>query len=490
MKRNHIKATIVAIAMRASGNVRNAMEAIDRGALGVAILNDENGRFLGLVTDGDIRRTLLGGKGLETPILEIANLHPLSARVGDAPAKVATMLSERSRFIPVLDEADRVVDLAYFDKRSHLPMADPTFGEKELSYVTECILSGWISSAGKFVTRFEDVFAEYCGTRYAVSVCNGTCALHLALLALDLEPGDEVIVPSLSFIATANAVRYTGARPVFVDSEPRTWNIDPARIEAVITPRTRAIMPVHLYGHPADMDTILEIASRHKLAVIEDAAEAHGALYKGKKVGGIGELGCFSFYGNKIITTGEGGMIVTNRKDLADKMRILRDHGMSPERRYWHPVLGYNYRLTNIQAAIGVAQMEKIDFLLAQKRAIAAAYASSIAQIAGLSAPVEEPWARGVYWLNSFLVDEAKFGMSRDTLMSQLKAKAIETRPVFPCIHKQPIYENGESLPVAEHLSNHGLSLPSAANLTLGEVDRVVAMLREVSSSAGKSGNA
>lgn len=485
MNEQEIGAMIARLTIAENGTIREAMETIDRGAMGVALLCRTNGRFVGMVTDGDIRRALLSGKGLEARVIDIANLNPVTLLAGADSTRANEKLTERSRFLPVIDDAGRVVNLVYYDKRSHLPMADPTFGQKELDYVTECILTGWVSSAGKFVSRFEELFAEFCGVKYAVSVCNGTCALHLALHALDIQAGDEVIVPTLSFIASANAVRYTGAEPIFVDSEPRTWNVDPQALYAAITPRTKAIMPVHLYGHPADMDTIREVADRHRLLVIEDAAEAHGAMYKGRRVGGIGDVGCFSFYGNKIITTGEGGMVVTDRKDVADRMRMLRDHGMSPVRRYWHPILGYNYRLTNIQAALGVAQMERIDWLLARKREIAQAYSQRLRAITGITLPIQESWASSVFWLNSILVDESKFGLSRDELMARLKDGGIETRPVFPCIHRQPIYNTGARLPVAQHISENGLSLPSAVNLTLASIERIVDSIANVRRHSG-----
>jgi len=310
-----------------------------------------------------------------------------------------------------------VVDLGVMDRRMRLPVAEPTVGERELQYVNECVLTGWISSGGKFVSRFEEMFAAFCASRYAVATSNGTTALHLALLALGIGPGDEVIVPTLTFIATANAVVYTGAVPVFADSEAETWNIAPSAIEAAITARTKAIIPVHLYGHPADMAAILDLAKRHGLAVIEDAAEAHGARYQGKPVGSIGDAGVFSFFGNKIVTTGEGGMLVTDDAEIADRARLLRDHGMRPERRYWHTVLGYNYRLTNLQAAVGVAQMEKIESILKAKRDIAALYRSGLSGIAGLTLPPERDGAENVFWLYTVLVDEEEFGMGRDELI-------------------------------------------------------------------------
>jgi perosamine synthetase len=387
--------------------------------------------------------------------------------------QVASLFSEPVRVVPLLDDGDRVVDLAIFDQRMRLPVAEPSLGERDLLYVSECVLTGWVSSAGKFVTRFEEVFADFCGTRYAVATSNGTTALHLALLSLGIGPGDEVIVPTLTFIATANAVTYTGAQPVFVDSEPETWNIDPNLTEEAVTPRTKAIIPVHLYGHP-------DIARRHDLDVIEDAAEAHGARYKGQRVGGIGDIGIFSFYGNKIITTGEGGMVVTDRLDLAEKMRMLRDHGMSPDRRYWHPELGYNYRMTNLQAALGVAQMERVDDIIAKKRRIADIYDEGLRQIRGLTLPPRNEWADNVFWLYTVLIDEHKFGVRRDDLMTHLRAHGVETRPMFPPVHQQPIYDTGQALPVSERLSASGMSLPSAPRLQEIEIERVVQVIQKL----------
>jgi perosamine synthetase len=426
------------------------------------------------MTDGDVRRALLRGNELDAPASSAERPTPVVGRAGMPADEVSALFDGRVRVVPLLDEERRVADLALLDRRARLPVAEPLLGELELRYVTECIVSGWISSAGAFVTRFEELFADFCGTRHAVAVGNGTQALHLALLALDVGPGDEVIVPTLTFIATANAVTYTGARAIPVDSEPVTWNLDPAGVEAAITPRTKAILPVHLYGHPADLDTLLEIADRHGLALIEDAAEAHGATYKSRPVGGVGDLGVFSFYGNKIVTTGEGGMIVTDRDDLAERIRMLRSHGMSTDRRYWHPVLGYNYRLTNLQAAVGVAQMERIDEILRAKRTVTDRYTHGLAGIPGITLPPEESWATNVFWLYSILVDEREFGMSRDALLAALDTDGIEGRPFFAPIHRQPLYDEGRSLPVAERLAAEGLSLPSAVTLTEADVARVV----------------
>lgn len=353
-----------------------------------------------------------------------------------------------------------------------IPIAEPSLGEKELEYLTDCLKSGWISSLGGYIVRFEEKFSRYCGARYGLATSSGTTALHLALATLGIGPGDEVLIPTLTFIATANAVVYCGAKPVFVDSEPSTWNMDPSRIEEKITPRTRAIIPVHVYGHPCDMDPILEIARMHGLFVIEDAAEAHGAQYKGRKVGSLGDFGCFSFYGNKIITTGEGGMVLTNDEKLAKKASLLRDHAMSEEKRYWHLEIGFNYRMTNLQAAIGLAQMEKIESFIEKKRQNAALYNQLLSGVRGLSLPCEAEWARSVYWMYSVLIED-DFGLSRDEVMARLREKGIDTRPFFYPLHTQPPYyvnEKKESYPVAEEMARKGINLPSAVTLNREEI--------------------
>jgi len=457
-----------------NSKIRDVLKVIDAGERGLAILVDEKTReFRGVVTDGDIRRALIRGHGLEGDIREVKR--PVSVTAPDTmpPSEVSTLFSEVIRAIPILNEKRQVVDIALFDRRIHLPVAAPVLSERELRYVSECVLTGWVSSAGKYVDRFEDSFRQYCGVRHAISTSSGTTALHLALLSCGIGPGDEVIVPSLTFIATANAVRYTGATPVFVDSEEDTWNINPDLIEEKISFRTRAIIPVHLYGHPANMPPILELARERNLYVIEDAAEAHGATCYQKIAGTMGDMGIFSFYGNKIITTGEGGMLITNSAEYAEKARILRDHGMDRERRYWHPVLGYNYRMTNVQAALGLAQMERIDQILQKKRELASAYTRLLQGVRGIRLPREAPWARNVYWLYSILIDEEMVGLSRDDVIAKMKESGIETRPVFPMVHSQPIYNAREVLPVGEEISRRGISLPSSINLTAGDIERV-----------------
>jgi perosamine synthetase len=362
-----------------------------------------------------------------------------------------------------------------------IPISEPWLGTKERLLLDECVRTGWVSSQGRFVGEFEKAFASYCGVKYGVATSSGTSALHLALASLDIGPGDEVIVPTLSFIGTANPVTYCGAKPVFVDSLPDTWNLDPDAVKKVITRNTRAIMPVHLYGHPAHMDEILTIADRHGLSVIEDACEAHGSEYRGHKVGSLGDIACFSFYGNKIITTGEGGMLVTNDRAVAEKAIILRDHGMSRKKKYWHPYLGFNYRMTNLQAALGVAQMERLEKVVERKRRNARLYSSMLKDVPGITLPQESPWARHVYWLYTVLIDDG-FKISRSRVMQELVLRGIETRPVFYPISSMPPYRNGrkQRFSVAERISKRGLSLPSSPLLDKEDIRRICAVFREL----------
>jgi perosamine synthetase len=357
-----------------------------------------------------------------------------------------------------------------------IPVAEPDLRGNELKYVTDCVVSEWVSSLGKYVGAFEEGMAKLCQRRYSASTSNGTTALHLALAVLGIGPGDEVIVPTLTFVATANVVSYTGATPVFADCEPDYWQLDPDKLEALITPRTKAIIPVDLYGHPVDMDAILAVAQRHGLYVIEDAAEAHGALYKGRPCGSLGDMSCFSFYGNKVITTGEGGVLLTDNPAWDDRARLLRDHAMSRTERYFHPEIGYNYRLTNIQAALGVAQLERIEEFIAAKRRNAALYQERLAGVPGITPAPEAPWARNVYWMYSILVGK-EYPLSRDELMRQLKARGVDTRPFFHCIHTMPCHQRDDTLPVAEDLAARGINLPSSTKLTEEQIDYVCAQI-------------
>lgn len=466
------------IIIKEGSSIKQGLEAINAGALGICIIIDDENKFLGLATDGDIRRGLINGINVSDKISRVYNKKSTFVFENTPTEKVIKLFSEKIRYIPVLNTQKEVVDLLSFIKQSNIPIAEPLLGNKELEYVSECILTGWISSAGRFIPLFENKFASYVGTKYAVACSNGTTALHLALTALGIGPDDEVIVPTLTFIASANSVYYTGAKPIFADCDETTWNINVKEIEKLITKKTKAIMPVHLYGHPCDMDKICEIARKYNLYVVEDSAEALGSEYRNKKVGSLGTVGCFSFYGNKTITTGEGGMITTNDKDIYEKALVLRDHGMSKERRYYHPVIGYNYRMTNMQAAIGVAQMEKIEKLVSRKIEIAKIYSSYLNKNPNILLPPNEKWAKNTYWMYSILVNDNS-PLTRESLMTKLKEKGIETRPFFIPIHLMPPYAGKRKYPIAEKLSRQGLNLPSFVSLEDKQIKFIAKTINE-----------
>jgi perosamine synthetase len=362
-----------------------------------------------------------------------------------------------------------------------LPVSEPDLSGNELKYVMRAVESGWISSAGNFVKEFESRFAQACGVPYAVAASNGTTALHLATAALGLGAGDEVILPTFTMIATANAVAYTGARCVFVDTDPATWNLDLNQVADKITPRTRAVIPVHTYGQPVDMNALLAITEKRNIYVIEDAAEAHGAELRGRRVGSFGHAAAFSFYANKIVTTGEGGMVTTGNRELAQILSTLRDHAFSPERHFWHQYRGFNYRMTNLQAAIGTAQMERFDRLVGKHIDMAARYHGGLRKIPYLTFPPELPGHKNVHWMIGLLVNDQS-PVSRDQLRKHLADRGIETRTFFIPMHLQPIFfdEHGkDSHPVAERFCRQGLYLPSSPLLTTDEIDRVVQAVRD-----------
>lgn len=369
--------------------------------------------------------------------------------------------------------------------RRTIPVSMPDLSGQEQAYAAAAVASTWISSSGSFLDRFEREFAEACGTPHAVATSNGTTALHLALATLGVGPGDEVLVPSMTYIATANAVTYCGATAVFVDVDPETWCLDPRRIEAAITRRTKGVIPVHLLGHPADMDAINAVARTHGLWVVEDAAEATFARYKGRPVGSLGQAATFSFFGNKIITCGEGGAVTFADPGLERRMRMLRGQGMDPARRYHFPIVGFNYRLTNVAAAILCGQMERREAIVSRRREIVALYAAELAETPGIDLRRDAPWAETAPWMASCLVDPGRFGCRRDDLAAALADRGIDTRPMFIPIHRLPPYEHAArkrrtDLPVTDRLGSLGLMLPTYPQLTDDDVRHVCAVIREI----------
>jgi len=380
------------------------------------------------------------------------------------------VLSLRERPQKLSKKQNKTRGVKFMDR---IAVAQPKLAGNERDYVLDCIDTSWISSNGKYIGLFEEAFAKFCGVKHAVAVNNGTAALHLSLVALGLRPGDEVLVPTVTFIATANAVRYCGATPVFVDVCPGTMNIDTKQIEHKITSKTRGIIPVHLYGHPAEMNPIINIAKKHGLFVIEDAAEAHGAEYLGKKVGGLSDCATFSFFGNKIVTTGEGGMVTTNSDELADKLRLYRGQGMDLKRRYWFIAVGYNYRMTNIEAAIGLAQMENIESAISERESLASLYNQALAPLSDrIVLPSQASWAKQVYWMyNIFLREGGE--ERRNAVMAKLDESGIETRPVFYPMHALPPYKESAAYPVADTWAYRGINLPTHQFITETDVRRI-----------------
>lgn len=365
-----------------------------------------------------------------------------------------------------------------------IPVNEPLLDGNEKKYLLECIDTGWISSEGPFVKRFEEMFSSYIGVKHGIAVCNGTAALEVAMSAIDIQSGDEVIMPTFTIISCALAIIRRGGIPVLVDVENDTRCMDVDQVKDKITPRTKAIMPVHMYGHPVDMDPIMELAEKHGLYVVEDAAEVHGAEYKGKRCGGLGHINCFSFYANKIITTGEGGMLVTDDDRLAERSRLHRNLCFKEGRRFYHEEFGGNYRMTNLQAAVGVAQMERIDEFVEIKRRNGVIYNRLLKDINCLQLPVEREWAKNVYWMYGVVIDEDT-GYNAGTFAEELKNRGIATRPFFLGMHEQPVFQRmglfqGESYPISERLSRQGIYLPSGLTLTEKHIHKVVDAIKDI----------
>lgn len=365
--------------------------------------------------------------------------------------------------------------------KTRIPVYQPSLSGNEKKYVNDCLDSTWISSKGKYVQLFEEAFASYVNVQYATSVSNGTIALHLALISLGIGPDDEVIVPSFTYIASVNAITYTGATPVFVDSLADTWQMDPEDVRRKITNKTKAILAVHLYGHPCEMDFLVELSNESRLFLIEDCAEAIGSLYKGKHVGGFGDIAIFSFFGNKTITTGEGGMVVTNDKTLYERSVHFKGQGLAKHRQYWHDVIGYNFRMTNICAAIGLAQIEQIERFLTRKREVAELYKTKLKEVDVLFHEEAED-VHHSYWMCSILLKNSEM---RENLRNYLEKNGIETRPLFYPVHTMPMYSSRyQRLPIAESLGWRGINLPSFPQLTNEQIDfisnKIISFCNEV----------
>lgn len=458
---------------KANDSLIEVMKIINENAMGIAFVVDESNKLCGTVTDGDIRRALLKDVGLQEKVKNIILKEFAFGYVTDSYESLQKMIDHRIKIIPLVNEQMEVEDYFEYKQDIYFPVAIPNLNGNEFKYLTDAFMSTWISSSGKYITRFENKFSSYSDCSHGVAVSNGTVAIHLALVALGIGEGDEVIVPDLTFAATINTVLHANATPVIVDVEENSWCIDPKEIEKAITPKTKAIIPVHIYGQACDMDAIMKIAKKYNLKVIEDCAEAHGAIYDGQKVGSFGDIGCFSFYGNKVITTGEGGMCVTNSLELDEKMRVLRDHGMSKTKRYWHDMIGYNYRMTNLQAAIGLAQLERIEEIHKNRKMYEENY-KKILDSKSFTFQQDIDNRTRITWLVSVLLDES---IDREEYIKELKTKGIDARPFFYPLSDMEIYKQycKNETPITHKLSKIGLNLPTYESLkSMGEIRNIL----------------
>lgn len=456
------------------------MKIINENAMGMAFVVDRENKLCGVVTDGDIRRAILNNFGLQEKVKNIISKKFVYGYITDSyeslqqKTKKIYETDNKIEIIPLVNEKFEVIDYFEYKQNVYFPVAIPNLNGNEFKYLTDAFMSTWISSSGEYISRFEESFSKYSDCKYGVACSNGTVAIHLALLALEIGKDDEVIIPDLTFAATINTVLHANATPVIVDVEENSWCIDPKEIEKAITSKTKAIIPVHIYGQACDMEAIMKLAKKYNLKVIEDCAEAHGAMYKGKKVGSFGDIGCFSFFGNKVITTGEGGMCTTNSNELNEKMRLLKDHGMSKNKKYWHDVVGYNYRMTNLQAAIGLAQLERIEDIHKNRKRYEEAYEEVLdKKIFSFQQNLEN--RKKITWLVSVLLNNS---INKDEYMKKLKEKGIDARPFFYPLSDMEIYRDYCKIetPIAHKLSKTGLNLPTYESLK--SIDEIKIILK------------
>ena len=447
--------------------LRNALKIIDKNAMGVCFVVDKNNKLKGILTDGDIRRALLKNADLDSNVIDHMNVKFLSLPISSDIDKVNKYLQKKKyKVIPLCNDKGEVVDFADSDHLRSIPILSPSLNGNELNYLNDCITTNWISSKGKYVRKFENIFEELHPNYYALAVSNGTNALHLALAAMGIKSGDEVIVPDSTFAATINAVLYCNAKPVICEINNETWCIDEYEIKSLITSKTKAIIPVHLYGQPANMKEIIKISNDNNLLILEDCAEAIGSKIGNKRVGTFGDCSTFSFYGNKTITTGEGGMVLFKNKKHFELGKLLRDHGMSNNRRYWHEIVGFNYRMTNLQAAVGVAQMERFEEIIIKKREIFNFYNQNLTNLDGiLKMPLYSNDFYNSSWLYTLILDSY---INREELINKLNQQGIELRPSFCSLSEMPPYKDFRKslcLKNSYLLSKNGVSLPSSIML-------------------------
>ncbi len=465
-----------------SNSLRKALEIIDKNAKGVCFIVDKKYKLKGILTDGDIRRALLKNALLNSCVKDHMNKKFLSLPIDSDIDLVNKYLQKKKyKIIPLCNKKGEVVDFADREHLRSIPILSPSLTGNELKYLTDCISTNWISSKGKYVGEFENIFEKLHPNYYAIAVSNGTTALHLALKALGITAGDEVIVPDLTFAATINAVLYCNAHPVLCEIDKNTWCIDENSISSLISPNTKAIIPVHLYGYPANMNEILKIANSKNLLVIEDCAEAIGSKIQNKRVGTYGDCSTFSFFGNKTITTGEGGMVLFKDKRSYERGKLLRDHGMSKTKKYWHEIVGFNYRMTNLQAAVGVAQMECFEKIIQSKQKIFEFYDKNLENLEGVfKLPVTSADIFNSSWLYTLILDSC---INREKLINELNQLGIESRPSFCSLSDMPPYKKlrkSLNLENSKMLSKHGISLPSSTSLNKIQLKFIVQTFSKV----------
>lgn len=453
--------------------LRDALIKMDQNAQGLLFVVDDF-KLLGVITDGDVRRSMISGKTVDDLISEVYNQNCKYLKQTASVEMIQDSLNDKIKVIPLVDDRGNVVDFSSIYRLHRISVLEPLLGGKELEYVTDCIKTNWISSQGKYVSKFEDEVKTYTGSEYALAVSNGTVALHLALVSLGIGSGDEVIVPDITFGATLNAVILAGAKPVLIDVEEKTWNLSVELLKKNITPKTKAIMPVHIYGIPCNMPEIMTIAKDNNLLVIEDCAEALGSSINGKHVGTFGDIGTFSFFGNKVITCGEGGAVIFNDVETYNKAKILRDHGMTPGKRYWHDVVGFNYRLTNLQAAVGCAQFEQLAGFREKRKQIFSWYEKYLLKSGYFEVQALEDGYDSSYWLFTVKLKSHSL-IKRDDLINKLANVGIDSRPVFYPMSQMPPFKQYDKhlTGMSEHISLNGISLPTSVYLSEEEIKSV-----------------
>ena len=457
---------------------KEALKIIELNGLGIIFFIDANKKLIGSFSDGDSRRVILK----ETPLPKTIEINsylynkkphylPFNCQISEIWAQ----FHQNIKCVPLVDSKMNVVDFSTPSRVRKFPILEPSIGDDEINNLLECANTGWISSQGRFIKEFEDNFSVYLEGGHPVAVSSGTAALQLGMLALGIGVGDEVIVPNFTFGASINAIIHVGATPVLVDVDPETWTLSLKSIVGAINKKTKAIMPVHVYGQAAHIDEINKIAKNNNLSIVEDCAEALGGTYKERLIGRDGDATCFSFFANKLITTGEGGMVVFKDKNIAEKAKIMRDHGMNPQKKYWHEFAGVNFRMTNMQAAIGVAQLKRINSFLSKRKSVFKSYDKNFKSNDQLLLLPNNSWSENSYWLYTLLLKEFT-EQKRDKLLKTLSGRGIDARPGFYPLHKMPPYEkysDGSDYPISSFLGSSLINLPSSPSLSSDEVDHI-----------------